>query len=86
MNTSERVALDPTERVASDLVHTMCAANGLNEFFENALPPIAGAFGAGRVILIDYQENTNHFDLLHFGGVPEAGKIRSATRSCLDGS
>jgi hypothetical protein len=50
MNTSEREALDLTDRVASNLVHTMCAANGLNEFFENALPPIAGAFGAKRVI------------------------------------
>src|SRR5262249_45910708 len=68
MNTSEKEALDPTERVASDLVHTMCAANGLNEFFENALPLIAEAFGAKRVMLIDYHENTNHFDLLHFGG------------------
>jgi Stage II sporulation protein E (SpoIIE) len=75
MNTSERDALDPTERVASDLVHTMCAANGLNEFFENALPPIAGAFGARRVILIDYQENTNHFDLLHFGGYQKQARF-----------
>jgi Stage II sporulation protein E (SpoIIE) len=75
MNTSERDALDPTERVASDLVHTMCAANGLNEFFENALPPIAGAFGAKRVTLIDYQENTNHFDLLHFGGYQKQARF-----------
>src|SRR5262245_35814266 len=56
MNTSEKEALDPTERVASDLVHIMCAANGVNEFFENALPPIAEKFGAKRVMLIDYHE------------------------------
>jgi serine phosphatase RsbU (regulator of sigma subunit) len=75
MNTSEREALDPTERLASDLVHIMCAANGLNEFFENALPPIAGAFGAERVILIDYHENTNHFDLLHFAGYQKQARF-----------
>jgi sigma-B regulation protein RsbU (phosphoserine phosphatase) len=75
MNTSEKEALDPTERVASDLVHIMCAANGLNEFFENALPPIAETFGAKRSMLIDYHENTNHFDLLHFGGYQKQARF-----------
>src|SRR5262249_466877 len=46
----------------------MCAARGLNEFLENALPPVTRAFGADRVMLIDYRDNTKRFDLLHFGG------------------
>src|SRR5262249_39248615 len=60
--------LNPADLIASDLVHVMCAARGLNEFLENALPPVTRAFGADRVMLIDYRDNTKRFDLLHFGG------------------
>jgi stage II sporulation SpoE-like protein len=60
--------LSPEQRLASELVHFMCAASGLNEFFENTLPLIGEAFGSQRVVLIDYRENTNRFELLHFDG------------------
>jgi hypothetical protein len=61
-------AVNPEQRLASELVQFMCAASGLNEFFENALPRIGETFGAQRVVLIDYRENTNRFELLHFDG------------------
>src|SRR5262249_14739649 len=68
-------ALNPSERLAADLVHTLCSASGLNEFVENALPSIAELFGAQRFILIDYRENTNRFDLLYFGGYAKQARF-----------
>jgi serine phosphatase RsbU (regulator of sigma subunit) len=62
-------------RVSSHLTRTLNDSGSLNAFLERALPPIAGLFGAGRTILIDYQENTNHFDLLHFSGYPESSRF-----------
>lgn len=56
------------EQLPTDLVHALCVSTGLNDFFETAFRPIAQAFGAQRVMLVDYHENTNVFDLLHFEG------------------
>jgi serine phosphatase RsbU (regulator of sigma subunit) len=64
-----------TESLAGGLVHTLCAAEGLNDFFEKALQPIAQAFGATRVMLIDYRENTNRFDVLHFAGYEKQARF-----------
>jgi serine phosphatase RsbU (regulator of sigma subunit) len=47
----------------------------LNEFLERALPPIAGLFGTTRTMLIDYHENTRHFDLMHFAGYSESSRF-----------
>src|SRR5207302_10449808 len=52
-----------------------CATTGLNDFFENALPRIAESFGSRRVMLVDYHENTDHFDLLHFEGYPKQARF-----------
>jgi len=76
---SSRPALT-SERTAQDLVRTLCATNGLNEFFEMALPEIAEAFGARRAVLIDYHENTNRFDTLHFWGYPPQSRFEVQRR------
>src|SRR5438552_1002267 len=68
-------SLNPAEKVASDLVHALCAANGLNDFFENTLPSVARLFSASRVVLIDYHESTNQFDVLHFVGYSERARF-----------
>jgi serine phosphatase RsbU (regulator of sigma subunit) len=69
------VELNVAEKFASDLVYALCATKGLNDFFENVLPPIAQMFGAERVVLIDYYEHTNHFDVLYFEGYPERARF-----------
>ena len=64
-----------SDQIARDLVHTLCTTTGLNDFFENALPRIAELFGSRRAMLVDYHENTNHFDLLHFVGYPKQARF-----------
>jgi len=64
-----------SEKLSADLVQILCAANGLNDFFERSFPRIAEAFAAQRIILIDYHENTNVFDLLHFYGYSEQARF-----------
>jgi sigma-B regulation protein RsbU (phosphoserine phosphatase) len=56
------------ETISSRLVKTLTSTEGLNEFFEVAMPLLTETFGADRAMLIDYRENTGHFDLLHFSG------------------
>lgn len=62
-------------RLSAHLTRTLNDSQSLNEFLERALPPIARLFGATRTILIDYHENTQHFDLLHFSGFPESARF-----------
>ena len=69
---SARVHQDHT---AQHLIQTLCATNGLNEFFEKALPALAESFGANRGALIDYHETTNRFDVLYFFGYPTQARF-----------
>lgn len=54
--------------------------NGLNDFFESALPGITESFGARRAVLIDYRETANHFDVLHFIGYPAQARFELQRR------
>lgn len=63
------------ERISSHLVETLVSTQSLNEFFERAMPALATAFGASRGILVDYRENTGHFDLLRFAGYGERARF-----------
>jgi hypothetical protein len=56
--------------IATHLVHTLTATDGLNAFFENAIPQLAEVFGADRALLIDYRETTGRFVLMHWFGYP----------------
>jgi serine phosphatase RsbU (regulator of sigma subunit) len=67
-------------RVSAHLTRTLNDAPSLNEFLERALPPIAGLFGTSRTMLIDYHENTHHFDLLHFCGFSESSRFELQQR------
>jgi serine phosphatase RsbU (regulator of sigma subunit) len=58
------------ERIANHLVQSLIHTDGLNHFFENAIPLLAESFGADRAILVDYRENTSRFDLLLWTGYP----------------
>lgn len=56
------------ERISSHLVGTLVSTESLNHFVERVLPVLAEEFGASQGILVDYRENTGHFDVLHFVG------------------
>jgi len=64
----EQHASDLCTQLSAHLTRTLNDSPSLNEFLERALPPIAGLFGTMRTMLIDYHENTHHFDLMHFAG------------------
>src|SRR5262245_51655341 len=71
----EQYSSDLCSRVSNHLTRTLNDSNSLNGFLERALPPIARLFGAARTILIDYHEDTDRFDLLHFAGYPESARF-----------
>ena len=71
---------ESTRQLAIDLTEALVKESSLNEYLELTLPLVGQFFGLSRVCLVDYQEQTDHFDLLHFEGYP-TGSIRSLTRS-----
>jgi serine phosphatase RsbU (regulator of sigma subunit) len=62
--------------ISAFLVQTLVETKSLNDFFEHVLPEIARSFGASRGVLVDYRENTGHFDVLHFVGYEERARFR----------
>src|SRR5262245_14830840 len=79
-NSFERHRSDLCAQVSAHLTHALNTAASLNEFLERALPPLAHLFGTSRTMLIDYHENTHHFDLLHFGGFAESSRFELQQR------
>jgi serine phosphatase RsbU (regulator of sigma subunit) len=66
----------PETQISSFLVQTLVQTKSLNDFFEWALPEISKAFGAARGVLVDYRENTGHFDVLYFAGYEDCARYR----------
>ncbi|MFZ0426946.1 MAG: PP2C family protein-serine/threonine phosphatase [Acidobacteriota bacterium] len=52
------------------LTYLLTRANSLNSYMESVLPVLGEVFGTERVSLVDYYENTDHFDLVYFKGYP----------------
>lgn len=52
------------------LTKSLIEAQSLNDYMELVLPIIGTVFESRKICLIDYYENTNHFDLIHFVGYP----------------
>jgi serine phosphatase RsbU (regulator of sigma subunit) len=63
------------DHIATQLVRALTTTDGLNEFFESAIPPLAESFGTDRAILVDFRENTGHFDLLLWVGYPTQSRF-----------
>src|SRR5262249_52018332 len=66
---------ESAERIANHFVQTLASTDGLNPFFEMALPLLAESLGATRSILIDYRKRPGKSDLLHFGGDPQQSRF-----------
>ncbi len=52
------------------MMNALLRAASLNDFLEVIMPAVGRAFGTDRVTLVDYLEQTDHFDLLHYDGYP----------------
>ncbi len=62
--------------LAQEMVHLLTETSGLNEYMGGILPSVASVFSTRRISLIDYYENTDHFNLLFFEGYPADARYR----------
>ena len=65
-----------SKSIPNHLVQALTSTESLNQFCESVIPLLARSFGASRAILIDYRENTGHFDVLYFVGYPDQGRFQ----------
>lgn len=56
--------------LALHLTRQLIDANSLNDYMERVLPTVGKQFGTQQLLLVDYYEQTNHFELVHFEGFP----------------
>src|SRR5262245_5343719 len=63
------------DAIANHLVRTLATTEGLNAFFERAIPLLAEAFGASRAMLIDYRESIGRFVLMYWFGYPTSTRF-----------
>lgn len=68
--TSARFESKEAALLSQALVRELVLRPALNEFMERALPLVGDVFGAAKVILIDYREHFDRFDVLYFEGYP----------------
>lgn len=61
---------DSTRGLAEVLCHALISDTGLNQNLEHTAPAVAGALGASRLCLVDFNEHTERFNLLFFAGYP----------------
>ena len=59
-----------TAELSCHLTHLLTEKTSLNAYMEAILPVLGGLFDTHHVSLVDYYENTHHFDLLFFSGYP----------------
>ncbi|MBI4473615.1 MAG: serine/threonine-protein phosphatase [Acidobacteria bacterium] len=72
--------MSAAEHVSAHLIRTLTATDGLNDFFEKTIPLLATHFGAECVQVVDYRENTGHFDLLYFIGYSNRSRFELQRR------
>jgi len=70
MNNNCRFRFPSSQQLCLDLSYSLIHHQSLNEYMEKVLPLIGNLLGADRFCLVDYYENTRHFDLVFFGGYP----------------
>jgi hypothetical protein len=73
-------AHETTRRLAVELTEALVNESSLNEYLEKTLPLVGRLFGLSKISLVDYREQTDHFDLLHFEGYPP-DSVSKLTRS-----
>lgn len=62
-----------TARLSGFLTYLLTQTTSLNAFMGTALPVIGEIFHTNRIALVDYHEDTDHFNLLFFAGyAPDA--------------
>jgi hypothetical protein len=59
-----------TVELSGFLTYLLTQTTSLNSYMGTILPVLGGIFGTQRISLVDYYENTDHFDLLFFDGYP----------------
>ncbi len=68
LSASARFESEVASLLSQALVRELVLKPSLNEFMERALPLVGEAFGSGKVILVDYREHFDRFDVLFFEG------------------
>lgn len=59
-----------TAELSGFLSYLLTQTTSLNSYMGAVLPVLGEVFGTARISLVDYYENTDHFDLLFFHGYP----------------
>jgi hypothetical protein len=61
-------------RLSLDLMEALVQGQGMNDFLSRLLDVVTASTGAARVILYDYDEGADRFDLLYFRGYPDSAR------------